>query len=152
MHANRLGTAGAQRTYVLIHLPTNQLTRKIIGCAMEVHSETGPGLLERTYVPCLAYELQKAELSFVTKHPLALNYKGVRIPFAYKLDFVVQGEVAVEIKAVENLLPVHTAQLMTYLRLGNYPVGLVLNFNSVMLRDGIVRVINSRYDPTKSEA
>ena len=112
---------------------------------MAVHDETGPGLLERAYVPCLAYELQAARINFQLEQQLAINYKGIQIPSAYRIDLVVERQVAIEVKSVQELLPIHKAQLLTYLRLSNYPVGLLFNFNSKVLKEGIVRVINNRY-------
>jgi GxxExxY protein len=140
-----LGTRGAWEGAMLVHLPTNELTERIIGCAMEVHRVLGPGLLENPYDVCLGFELRNAGLTVAAEHPLTVTYKGLQIPGAYRLDLVVEGLVAVEIKAVDTLLPIHTAQLLTYLRLGNYQVGLLLNFNSVLLKDVIVRALNSRF-------
>jgi GxxExxY protein len=144
------GTRAAKRWRVLIHLPTNALTERIIRAGIEVHRRMGPGLLESTYRPCLAYELQNSGLDVATEVPLPLKYKELRIACAYRLDLVVNEEVVVEVKTAEKLLALHTAQLLTYLRLGNYRVGLLLNFNALILKDGIVRVINDQYNNEKS--
>lgn len=112
---------------------------------MEVHRELGPGLLEHAYLPCLAYELQNAGAEIDLQQPVTVNYKGIQIACAYRIDLVVDRTVAIEVKTVQELGPIHRAQLMTYLRLGNYPVGLLFNFHSVLMKDGIVRVINGRY-------
>ncbi len=127
---------------MLIDLPTNELTERIIGSGIEAHRELGPGLLEGTYRACLASEMQNAGLALVTEVPVSVNYKGMKIQYGYRLDVVVENLVVVEVKSVERLLPVHTAQLLTYLRLGGYQVGLLLNFNTTVLKNGIARVVD----------
>src|SRR5512138_3655399 len=102
---------------MLIDLPSNDLTATIIGCGIAVHRELGPGLLESTYKPCLVYELQQAGLDTDVEVPVPVFYKGIRMDCGYRLDLLVNQQVVVEIKAVEQLAPVHTAQMVTYLRL-----------------------------------
>ncbi len=115
------------------------LTKEIIGAAIEVHRELGPGLLESAYEACLRRELGLRGLSFERQVPLPVVYKGIQLDCGYKMDVVVEGSVVLELKAVEELLPLHEAQLMTYLRLSKKRVGLLINFNTVVLKDGIVR-------------
>ena len=117
------------------------LTRDVIGLAIEVHRELGPGLLESAYEECLCFELRQAGIGYSRQQPLAIIYKGVRLDCGYRLDVVVQKELIVEIKSVEQLLPIHNAQLLTYLRLSGCKTGLLLNFNSVILKDGIRRLV-----------
>jgi GxxExxY protein len=121
----------------------NDLTRRIIGAGIDMHKEVGPGLLESTYQACFVMELQSAGLSFRTQVALPVIYKGVRLETGYRIDMLVEDQIVVEIKAIEAIAPVHRAQLLTYLKLGNSPVGLLLNFNVPVLKDGLVRIINS---------
>jgi len=116
------------------------LTEEIIGAAIEVHRAIGPGLLESAYQECLCVELGLRNLRFVSQLELPVEYKGLRVDAGYRLDLVVADSVVVELKAVERLLPLHEAQLLTYLRLGGYPIGLLLNFNVPVLKDGIRRM------------
>jgi GxxExxY protein len=122
---------------VLTHV--NDLTRIIIGAAIEVHRHLGPGLLESAYHVCLARELEILQIPFKFKWPLPLEYKGLRLPKGYEMDLLVANSVVVECKSVVTLAPVHEAQLLTYLRLANVKVGLLMNFNVVVLKDGIRR-------------
>jgi GxxExxY protein len=115
------------------------LTDKIIGAALEVHRTLGPGLLESTYAACLAHELALRGVPFEREKALPVHYKDVLLDCGYRLDFLVDGKVIIELKSVEQLAPIHTAQLMTYLRLTGCQVGLLMNFNVEKLRDGIVR-------------
>lgn len=117
----------------------NEITESIIGAAIEVHRAIGPGLLESAYTQCLCHELTLRKLPFALELPLPVVYKGLRLECAYRLDLLVADAVVVEVKAVERLIPVHTAQLLTYLRLAAWKAGLLLNFNVPLLRDGIVR-------------
>lgn len=119
--------------------PEQDLTRRIIGAAIEVHRVLGPGLLEAVYQACLARELDLRGLAYQQQKPLPVEYKGAKLDCGYRLDFVVEGKVIVELKAVEALTPVHEAQLLTYLRLGNCRVGLLINCNVPVLKDGIKR-------------
>jgi GxxExxY protein len=115
-------------------------TETIIGCAIEVHKHLGPGLLESTYEACLLYELQNAGLNVKTKPGLPLVYKEIKLEVGYRMDFLVENCVVVEIKSVEALTDVHTAQILTYLKLSNSKIGLLINFNVLHLKDGIKRL------------
>ena len=119
----------------------NQMTQTIIGCAIEVHRHLGPGLLESAYEVALCRELDLQRVAYQRQKPLPLTYKGITLPVSYRLDLLVDEAVVVEVKAVEHLLPIHEAQLLTYLKLGGYQVGLLLSFNVSQLRDGIVRKV-----------
>src|SRR6185503_14627278 len=120
----------------------NDITRIIIGCAIEVHKKLGPGLLESTYLACLVYELKKAGLLVKQQIGLPLIYKEINLEIGYRLDVFVEDKVVVEIKSVEALAEIHTAQLLTYLKLSNAKVGLLINFNVMKLTDGIKRLIS----------
>ena len=119
----------------------NGLTEAIIGAAIDVHRGIGPGLLESAYEECMAVELRLRGLAFQRQHPLPVIYKGTRLDCAYRVDLVVERRIAVELKAVEQLQPIHEAQLLTYLRLGGWKLGLLLNFNAALMRHGIRRLI-----------
>jgi len=121
--------------------PINQLTHEIIGAAIEVHRKLGPGLLESAYKECLCRELVLRGVPFERERAPPLEYKGIRLECGYRVDLLVGGIVVVEIKAVEVLAPIHDAQLLTYLRIGGWRVGLLINFNVVVLKDGIHRRI-----------
>ncbi|WP_237051461.1 GxxExxY protein [Magnetospirillum sp. ME-1] len=116
-------------------------SRRVIGLAIEVHRALGPGLLESAYEQCLAHELELNEIPFKRQVPVPVVYKGMKLDCAYRLDLVVADALVLEIKAVEKLLPVHGAQLLTYLKLTGIRAGLLLNFNSEVLRDGMKRVV-----------
>src|SRR5579872_2482288 len=117
------------------------LTERIIGLAMEVHRQLGPGLLEAVYEECLYFELTQNGLMSKRQVSLPMVYKSIRLDLGYRLDIVVEREVILEIKAVERLLPVHEAQILTYMRLSAIRVGLLLNFNVGVLKDGIRRLV-----------
>jgi GxxExxY protein len=117
------------------------LTERIIGLAIEVHRSLGPGLMESAYEECLSWELQHAGLAFQRQVPLPVRYKGVTLEMGYRLDLVVENQVVVELKTVERLLPIHEAQLLTYLKLSGLRTGLLLNFNSAVLKNGIKRMV-----------
>jgi GxxExxY protein len=117
-----------------------ELTGRIIGCAMRVQSALGPGLLESAYRVCLTHELKNNGFDTETELELPVVYQGLRLDAGYQLDILVERTVVVELKAVAELAPIHTAQLIAYLKLGGHPVGLLINFNIVHLRDGIKRV------------
>jgi GxxExxY protein len=119
-----------------------RLTGEIIGAAIEVHRQLGPGLLESTYGACLCRELEMRNISFECQKPLPLEYKGVRLDCGYRLDLLVAGLVVVEIKSVEALAPIHEAQLLTYLKLTGVKIGLLINFNVVVLKSGIRRLVH----------
>jgi len=114
-------------------------TSAILGAALEVHRHLGPGLLESAYEECLCHELRLQELSFQRQVDLPVKYKGLKLNCSYKIDLIVQDEVIVELKAVEKLLPIHQAQLLTYLKLAQKRVGLLINFNVPLLTQGIIR-------------
>jgi GxxExxY protein len=122
--------------------PTTKITEAIIGAAIEVHRVLGPGLLESAYQACLAYELVQREVGFTRQVPLPVTYRDVKIDCGYRLDFLVEGLVVVEIKSVERLAPIHSAQVITYLKLMKCPVGVLLNFNVTALTHGIRRLEN----------
>lgn len=117
------------------------LTGQIIGAAIEVHRELGPGLLESAYQACLAREFSLRNLPFEQEKPLPVEYKGTRVDCGYRLDFIVAGKVVVELKAVDAVQKVHEAQLLTYLKLTGCRVGLLINFNVPVLKDGIKRMV-----------
>jgi GxxExxY protein len=116
------------------------LTEKAIGLCIAIHRTLGPGLLESAYAACLAHELLKAGVAFKREHPLAIHYDGVVIDCGYRLDFVVEEVLIIELKSVEKLERVHHAQVMTYLKLSGLPIALLINFNVPMLKDGVVRI------------
>lgn len=121
-------------------LLAEQLTEAIIGAAIEVHRELGPGLLESVYEECLSYELRFRNLTVQRQVDLPIVYKGIELSCGHRMDLVVEDAVVIELKAVEQLLPIHEAQLLTYLRLSGKRVGLLLNFNTALLRNGIKRM------------
>jgi len=120
----------------------NQLTRKIIGAAIEVHKILGPGLLESAYEECLCHELSIQGVSFEKQKPLSIDYKGKKLDCGYRLDMVVENAVVLELKSCEKIESIHQAQLLTYLKLSELNIGLILNFNVPLMRDGIVRIVN----------
>lgn len=120
----------------------NGVTERIIGAAIEVHRTLGPGLLESAYEECLAHELTLQGLKFRRQVPLTVHFKEIRLDCAYRLDFLVENQVVLELKAVERILPVHEAQLLTYLRLARVKWGLLLNFHASVLKSGIRRMAN----------
>ena len=117
----------------------NQLTQEIIGAGIAVHRALGPGLLESAYQKCLSQELALRGIPFQYELPIPLDYRGLRLEAGYRLDLLVADRVVVEVKAIESIAPIHEAQLLTYLRLGGWKVGLLMNFNVVVLKDGIRR-------------
>src|SRR6266705_4619159 len=119
----------------------NEVSQIIIGAAIEVHRTLGPGLLESAYEQCLSHEFALREISFERQKPLHVNYKGVQLDCGYRLDFLVAGMVVVELKAIECLLPIHQAQVLSYLKLGGWKLGLLINFHAPLLREGIKRVV-----------
>jgi GxxExxY protein len=119
-----------------------KLTEAIIGAAIEVHRVLGPGLMESAYEECLCHELNLRNISFKRQVPLPEKYKNIHLDCGYRLDIVVEEKVILELKSIEQLLPIHEAQLLTYLKIGNIHVGLLINFNVPLLKDGIVRRVN----------
>ncbi|MBC7248927.1 MAG: GxxExxY protein [Anaerolineae bacterium] len=122
-------------------MEVNQLTGAIIGAAIEVHRALGPGLLESAYEECLCRELDLRRIPFERQRSLPVEYKGLSLDCGYRLDLLVADTVVVEIKAVERLLPIHEAQLLTYLKLGGWPIGLLINFNVPILKKGVRRLV-----------
>lgn len=120
----------------------NKITEAIIGAAIQVHRVLGPGLLESAYVACLAYELGKKGFAVEQQKPVPLVYEQVKLECGYRMDLLVEGSVVVEVKSVEALAPIHEAQTLSYLRLSGCKLALLINFNVVVLKDGIRRFIN----------
>ncbi len=120
----------------------NDITQAIIGAAMDVHRELGPGLLESAYEACLAYELIQRGFKVERQKELPVKYRNVTLDCGYRMDLLVEDKVVVEVKAIESLHPVHKAQLLSYLRLSGHKVGLLINFNVTVLKTGIRRVVN----------
>ncbi|MDO8631795.1 MAG: GxxExxY protein [Phycisphaerales bacterium] len=123
-------------------IEVDKITEAIIGAAIRVHRELGPGLLESAYEACLAFELAEHGMAVERQKPLPLVYHGVQIECGYRIDLLVENVVVVELKTVDKILPIHEAQLLSYLKLSGCKVGLVINFNVVVLRDGIRRLVN----------
>lgn len=121
----------------------NKITETIIGTAINVHRALGPGLLESAYEACILFDLSQTGLKIEQQKSLPIIYKGIKLDCGYRLDFVIENEVIVELKSVEKLLPIHKAQLMSYLKLSNCTVGLLINFNVEVLKNGIQRVVNN---------
>ena len=119
----------------------SELSREIVGAAIEVHKQLGPGLLESAYEECLCRELELRDLVFERQKPLSLTYKGLTLDCGYRLDLVIQSRLIVEIKSVDALAPIHEAQLLTYMKLACVKVGLLINFNVPVLKDGIKRFV-----------
>jgi GxxExxY protein len=117
------------------------LSERVIGLAIDVHRQLGPGLLESAYEECLCHEMKQGGISYARQVPLPVVYKSVRLDCGYRMDIVVEDELIIEIKAVERLLPIHEAQMLTYLRLSGHKVGLLMNFNGVVLKDGLRRFV-----------
>lgn len=120
----------------------NELSKKVIGVSIEVHRHLGPGLLESAYRECLAYELRCIGLEIEKEKPMPIIYKDVKLDHGYRMDLLVENKLVVEIKTVEFLTDTHFAQVLTYLRLGNYKLGLLVNFHEALLKDGLRRIIN----------
>jgi len=135
---------------MLVKIPFTNITREIIAAAIEVHRVLGPGLLESAYSSCLRHELSVRRLPFTSERGVPLVYKGINLDCAYRLDLLVKEVIVVEVKAVAAVLPIHQAQLLTYLKLADLPVGLVINFEVERLVDGVKRVINPRWSGAKA--
>ena len=120
----------------------NKRSNIIIGAAIEVHKTLGPGLLESAYEQCLCHELKLRGLPFERQKELPVIYKGIRLDCGYRLDIVVEETIILELKSCEKIEPIHKAQLLTYLKLSGISLGLILNFNTILMRDGIVRIVN----------
>jgi len=117
------------------------LSNRVIGCALEVHRNLGPGLLESTYEQCLAHELRTADIAFKLQEPLPVEYKSVKLDCGYRIDLLVDDRLIVELKSVDRLLPIHQAQLLTYMKLSSISIGLLINFNVTYLKQGIKRMV-----------
>ena len=128
----------------------NDITRPILGAAIEVHRTLGPGLLESIYLQCFQWELASRKLRFITQRAIAIVYKGAQLEASYRIDLIVEDLVVVEVKAVHALEAVHQAQVLTYLRLARCPVGLLINFNVPRLMDGVRRLLNATTQSERS--
>ena len=124
----------------------NELTERVIGACIEIHRALGPGLLESAYEECLCFELSQARIQFERQKMPPVNYKEVKLDCGYRLDLVVEEKIIIELKAVEGLLPIHEAQVLTYLKLSGLTLGLLINFNVAMLKHGIKRIVNNFQD------
>ena len=122
-------------------MDVNKVTENIIGASIEVHRALGPGLLESAYEECLCYELEQRGIQFDRQYNLPIIYKGVNIDCGYRIDLLIENQVVVELKAIERLLPLHDAQLLSYLKPGDWKVGLLINFNVPVLKQGVRRKI-----------
>ena len=128
----------------------NEIGTAIIGAAIKVHSIVGPSLLESAYEACLVYELEKQRLRIRKQVPIPIRYDDLSIDNGYRVDLLVEDRVVVELKAIENILPVHRAQLLSYLRLGGFRLGYLLNFHVPQMRDGIIRLVNGLHSSASS--
>ncbi len=120
----------------------NEIANKVIGLGLEIHKELGPGLLESAYKECMYYKIRESGLFVEKEKPMPLVYEGVKLDCGYRIDLLVEKKLVIEIKSVEALNDIHLAHTLTYLKLGNYILGLLINFNVILLKDGIKRVIN----------
>ena len=119
----------------------DELSNRVIGCAIEVHRNLGPGLLESTYEQCLAHELKTAGIPFKLQHPLPVEYKDLKLDCGYRIDLLVDNSLIIELKSVDNVLPIHQAQLLTYMKLSGIRIGLLMNFNVKYIKSGIKRMV-----------
>jgi len=120
----------------------NEIANKVIGIAIEVHKTLGPGLLESAYEECLYYKIKQAGLFVEKEKPMPLIFEDVKLDCGYKIDILIENKLVVELKAVDSLNDIHLAQILTYLKIGNFKLGLLINFNVSLLKNGIKRVIN----------
>ena len=132
---------------VQIPAEVERLATAVVDSAFAVHLELGPGLLESAYEACLSHELRLRGVKHQLQLPVPLNYKGIRVEIGYRADIVVEEKLLVELKSVDQLLPIHTAQVITYLRLKKFPLGLLINFNEVLIKHGIHRILNVPRSP-----
>ncbi len=132
---------------VRIPSEVEQLATVVVDSAFAVHLELGPGLLENAYEACLSHELDLRGVKHQRQLPVPLNYKGIRVEIGYRADMIVEEKLLLELKSVDALLPVHTAQVITYLRLQRFPLGLLINFNEVLIKNGIHRILNVPRSP-----
>ena len=119
----------------------DDLSTRVIGCAIEVHRFLGPGLLESAYEQCLAYELNRSGIAFHLQHPQPVQYKEIRLDCGFRIDMLVENQLIVELKSIEAIKPIHEAQLLTYMKLANVKIGLLINFNNKQVKDGIRRFV-----------
>ena len=119
----------------------DDLSNRVIGCAIEVHRELGPGLLESAYEQCLAHELQRNGIPFQLQYPQPVKYKDIRLDCGYRIDILVENKLILELKSVEDIKGIHEAQLLTYMKLAGVKIGLLINFNNTKLKDGIQRFV-----------
>jgi GxxExxY protein len=139
---NHRGTEAQRKTNLVeIIRDKDPLTKIVIGSAIEVHRHLGPGLLESVYEECLCHELSTLGIEFERQVQLPLEYKGVSLEYGLRLDILIPGKLVIELKTVEKIMPIHEAQLLTYLKLASIPTGLLINFNVPVLRDGIRRMV-----------
>jgi GxxExxY protein len=124
----------------------NEVAKAIVDAAFKVHTTLGPGLLESVYEAAMAYELKKRGLNFLRQHPIPVVYESVHLDEGFRADFIVEGLVIIELKAIEAIAPVHKKQTLTYLRLTNKRLGLLINFNVALIKDGITRLVNGLMD------
>jgi GxxExxY protein len=127
---------------------TNRITEMVIGAAIAVHRELGPGLLESTYESCMAVELAERGLKFARQQPLSTTFKGIKLDCCYRVDMIIEEQIIVELKTVQRVEPVHAAQILSYLRLSGCKVGLLFNFNVHLMKDGIHRFVRGFQDPS----
>ena len=130
---------------MLIDTPVNRITHEILSAAIEVHRIFGPGLFERVYEPCFHYELRARKLQFETQRVVPIRYKGMQVGATYRVDLIVESQIIVETKCVATLLPVHEAQVLTYMKLTSCPFGLLINFNVPKLMNGVKRLVLPGY-------
>jgi GxxExxY protein len=119
----------------------DELSNKVIGCAIEVHKILGPGLLESVYEKCLSHELSCANIKHGLQKELPLNYKSITLDCGYRIDLLIENDIIIELKSVDKILPIHEAQLLTYMKLSGVKIGLLINFNVSLLKDGIKRFV-----------
>jgi GxxExxY protein len=145
-------TEGAEATEISVPrvFGLNRLTELIIGAAIEVHRNTGPGLMESVYEECLCYELSQRGLSFQRQVELPVAYKGIKLNCGFRMDLVVEDSIILELKTVERLLPIHSAQLLTYLKLSRKKLGLLINFNEPVLKKGLKRLAGATLEPSEA--
>jgi GxxExxY protein len=122
-------------------LEFDELSNRVIGCAIEVHRQLGPGLLESVYTKCLDHELRRTGIESLTEHPFPVRYKGIELDCGFRMDILVENVLIVELKAVDTLLPIHEAQLLTHLRMTKLKVGRLMNFNTRVIRTSIRRMV-----------
>jgi GxxExxY protein len=126
----------------MFHLNENELSKIVIGLAIEVHNALGPGLLERIYLECLCYKLEKYGFRVEREKSIPIYFEDIVLECGYRIDILVENKLVIELKSVEKLSDIHLAQTLTYIRLGNFKLGLLINFNEVLLKNGIRRVVN----------